>query len=901
MLGAVVETADEAVYFVERQGPGERLEDFICLYRNRKARLLASSAGDLSSLAAVMPAPLPDGFARILSRVLDQVRPESLLHRFKDHEGTDFLIRLNPMDERLIVSLREANPVAGLDQVQRLEKLHKDLEARFLAFLHAVPAAVYFKTPDGRYLLHSTYGSEFYGLNPEDMIGRTDQEIHPTDLGNRLRENDLAVMKAGKTVTVDEMAVLNGRERIFESIKFPVTASDGALVGLGGISLDVTEERQTMTERDAALALIEGIFEASSIGIAKSTIRDDTGRIVDFRNDLVNRAAQRLLRYRGGTLVGNSLLGAFPEARDTGLFQKFVDAIETSQLQQFEYRQPTAEGDVWLEVRAIAFRDGIVDTFSDITPRKKAEADLMAQERRIRTVLEQAGEAIVTISPGGLIESLNRAAQRVFGRDEHDTIGAPVNVLFSTYEAENLKHLMAGWPVEDDEAATKFMRLSGASPSGRKFPFDAALTRMSLGGRQIYILTGRDTTERELLQSQFVQTQKMASLGQMAATLTHELNQPLNVIRMEADMAIMSDENGTSPLIARFRAIRRQTQRMAEMIRHMRGFARKEGGRPSDFLLSQALLGAARLLEAELERAHIRFNVDVAQSHLLTTGFAIQVEQIVINLVQNARDAVVQNARDAAAQNGRSVKGDGPIGEISLYLAEEAALNMSWFTVRDTGGGVVAAHKDKIFDAFFTTKEEGKGTGLGLANVLTIVRRMGGSVSVENVPGGAEFRVTLPASGARAKSGGAGEAVSYEARPSENAPGLLNPGVTRIDARVFVVEDEKEAMEMVATYLTALGCVVETFQEGRAAADAFAAAAADIVITDLRMPGMDGKALFRLLRARDPRLPVIFVTGSSHIGEISDHLQDGNTALLEKPLDLITLGRKVLEMISDRQ
>jgi two-component system cell cycle sensor histidine kinase/response regulator CckA len=284
----------------------------------------------------------------------------------------------------------------------------------------------------------------------------------------------------------------------------------------------------------------------------------------------------------------------------------------------------------------------------------------------------------------------------------------------------------------------------------------------------------------------------------------------------------------------------------------------------------------------------------------MAQGDPAQMEQVVLNLAVNARDAMPDGGdltvvTERVEVGGGAVDGDrsGPRRYVVL-------------TVRDTGVGIPAEHRGRIFEPFFTTKPRGRGTGMGLAMVYGIVRNHGGTVEVESEEGrGTTIRVLLPEAEAVPESAEAevaaapAAAASSPASPAEASA----PPVAAEDGRgasVLVVDDEEMVRNVVVRMLSARGYRVTAVCNGREAVDAYRARPGgfDLVIIDMLMPEMDGRACFHALRQADPGVRAILCTGWGSEETIQDLLEAGMRGLVRKPYEGDQLARAIREALA---
>ncbi len=245
----------------------------------------------------------------------------------------------------------------------------------------------------------------------------------------------------------------------------------------------------------------------------------------------------------------------------------------------------------------------------------------------------------------------------------------------------------------------------------------------------------RDESLREDMNERLAHADRLTSLGETAAKLAHEINQPLAVINMAAENALleMEGENGDPAYVeARLQAISEQVGRLRELIEHIGSFARRLEPGDQPFDIGEAVSSATKLFASELAKDDIALDLTLSEGPVFTTGKSIHLEQVVVNLISNGRDAILNHAgtaQDAARRVRVLVEASGDHAEISIS---------------DTGGGIPEEIRASVFEPFFTTKAAGKGTGLGLSVVERIVTGINGRIGVENTGDGCCFRISLP-------------------------------------------------------------------------------------------------------------------------------------------------------------
>ncbi|WP_158240456.1 ATP-binding protein [Telmatospirillum siberiense] len=506
--------------------------------------------------------------------------------------------------------------------------------------------------------------------------------------------------------------------------------------------------------------------------------------------------------------------------------------------------------------------------------KRRAAQELKESEGRYRSLVELSPDAIIVHTQGIIIFS-NSAADTLF----HAAPGTPlvgkrmIDLMQSEPSGGHHPHLEAEG-IPEGVVEERLTRLDGGV-------FAAEVTAASIifhgvHARQVVI---RDITERKQVQEQLVQTAKLATLGEMAAGMAHELSQPINIIRMAAEGALlMIDRRKASQEYQekQFALMAAQAGRMAEIIDHIRIFSRQDTGSVAVFDARDSVSMAVQLMESQLQADGIEVTSAVPGQSCPVLGRPVQLEQVIINLLTNAQDAV-KTVNTMAAQAGRILVETAlsPSGDLRIVVA-------------DNGTGIGEPHLDRIFEPFFTTKEVGSGTGLGLSVSFGIITAMGGRLEARNLsPRGAQFTITLPLAGEQPRStGGADPAPVDTAFPA---------GPAR--RHILLVDDEPQAIDTMGTYLREFGYRVSQATSGNTAFHLFESDPADVVVTDVRMPDGDGEELVRKLRKVSPALPIVVVTG--HIGT-TESLEDAAApalTILKKPISLAAMAKAIENLL----
>ena len=393
-------------------------------------------------------------------------------------------------------------------------------------------------------------------------------------------------------------------------------------------------------------------------------------------------------------------------------------------------------------------------------------------------------------------------------------------------------------------------------------------------GRQLLHGVLLDVTEQKQLQTRLAQTERMEAVGQLASGVAHDFNNLLTIIKGYSSMLMERSPDGPDSRAAL--EIQQAADRAAALTHQLLAFGRKQTLQPRVLDLNTIIRGLEKMLRRVLSE-----NVDLAIRTVPGLGFVkadpVQMEQVLLNLVVNARDAMPKGGRLTITTAARHIDSDS--GEDETFVRAGDYVTLS---VTDTGTGMNAATRARIFEPFFTTKEVGKGTGLGLATVYGIVKQSNGYIAVESEPGrGTTFCVSLP----RAEN---------EEPTTRKAP--MPETRKRGTGTILLAEDEPLLRELGETILTQAGYKVLTAPDSGAIKALLAgySGTIDLLLTDVIMPGISGPELVRLVRQSRPTIKVLYMSGYAD-DEIED--LDHDAGFLQKPFTPSELTAKIAEVL----
>jgi PAS domain S-box-containing protein len=549
----------------------------------------------------------------------------------------------------------------------------------------------------------------------------------------------------------------------------------------------------------------------------------------------------------------------------------------------------------WFSETKAAIRDkdgriiGLVGIARDVTERVESAQALQASEVRYRkqsnilnSILDAMGEGVVVTDPNGRFVLFNRQANAILGVGMNDALPAEWADIYGTYHPDRktplspdqqpLVRAMRGEEVRDMEIFVRNDVVAGATVAITATPLKYEETG-GIGGVAIV----RDVTEQRRLEEQLLQAQKMEAIGQLAGGVAHDFNNLLLVMQSCAEFVLQDLPEGDQKR-EDVGEILAATRRASALTRQLLAFSRRQACQPRALDLNEVVANVEGML-----RRLIGENVDLVTS--LSPGLGLvradngQMEQIILNLTVNARDAMPEGGRLVIATSNVELVDD----DVAKYPGVPRGPYVR-LSVSDTGIGMDAATQKRIFEPFFTTKEVGKGTGLGLSTVYGIVQQSGGHIRLHSeLRHGTRFDV-------------------YIARVDASIDTTSSPRRSRTipvkgSGTILLVEDDDAVRHVSARILRDYGYTV---LETRRPSEALAVCAEnkgtiDLLLTDIVMPETSGPKLAKELSSRYPNLRVLYMSGYSGIAPISDRTLTGHADYIEKPFAASALAEKVRE------
>jgi two-component system cell cycle sensor histidine kinase/response regulator CckA len=513
----------------------------------------------------------------------------------------------------------------------------------------------------------------------------------------------------------------------------------------------------------------------------------------------------------------------------------------------------------------------------DVTERHRAERALRETNDTLQTLIQASPLAIVTTDLNGTVSEWNVAAERMFGWFAGDVLGRPIPIIPVEQLEDDMRRLSASGEHSFTGYEARCARKDGTLVD--VYVSTAALR--GTGGMLGTVWVMADVTERKMMEEQLRQAQKMDAVGQLAGGVAHDFNNLLTVITSYGQF-LLNALPEQDPRRSDAHQITQAAARAASLTRQLLAFSRRQVLQPQVLDLNEVIGDMERLLRRVISE-DIALVTQFESSIGAVKADRGQIEQVVMNLVVNARDAMPNGG--VLAISTRVVHLDAG------YARRHAGVNPGKhvvFAVRDTGVGMDAATQQRIFEPFFTTKAKGKGTGLGLSTVYGIVRQSGGHIEIRSAPGrGTTFEIILP---------------QVSATVPTKAEHVMHSALPRGTETLLVVEDEDAVRVIVRRVLRDQGYAILEARDGNEALHICAQKGdtIDLVLSDVIMPGMGGRELARALAASRPTLPILFMSGYNDDGELAGSGADLSTGVLAKPFTSETLARQVREALDRR-
>ncbi len=770
---------------------------------------------------------------------------------------------------------------------KRAQAAREESEQRFRAIIEDSQAGYFRLDRQGCYVSVNRAWLGMHGYTtPEEVVGQP-FSFTQTEEGLPAVQSILDRLLAGEPVPVAELTrrCKNGSVGTHTFSAHPIREGS-AIAGLEGFLIDTTSLKRA--EADYAM-----LFEKMLDGFAlHEMIFNAAGQPCDYRFLAVNPGFEHMTGLPAKSVLGKTIREVTPGIEPFWI-ETYGRVATTGEPELFEHF--SAELNRHFEVSAFRPAPGrFACVIVDITERKLAEAEALRYQAQLEAIYDNAPLMMCLVNERREVERMNRAMATLSGRtladadarrhgdilgclnalDDPAGCGAGPHCLNCTLRTAVADTFKTGLPQSGVETS-HFL----ASPGGRReVRLSASTALVRIAAETKLLLCLEDVTVRKQLEQQFLQAQKMEAVGQLAGGVAHDFNNILAAIIMH--LHLLQEGTGLDVTMAgALKEVQSYAQRAAELTRQLLLFSRRKTAQTKRLDVNELLEGMLKMLRRVLGE-HIETKLETARDGQWVDADPGMLEQIVMNLCVNARDAMPQGGRltlaTATVEFPEGHSHSHPDGRAGRFVC---------LSVQDAGCGMDESTLKRIFEPFFTTKEVGKGTGLGLATVYGIARQHQGWVQAESAVGlGTTFRVYLPRTAAPETSF-TDKDITVMPRGSET---------------ILLVEDEPGLLKLAATILRRCGYRVLEARNGVEALSVWqeTGGEAELLFTDVVMPGgVGGLELMERLHAIKPGLKVILSSGYSlelARRKVGQHEQ---ARLLAKPYDPVTLAKTVREVL----
>lgn len=715
----------------------------------------------------------------------------------------------------------------------------RDRERLLAQAVESADDLVSLTTCDDRFVYVNRAFERTYGYSLEELVGQSPEMLKPeiadpTKSHRAIRTSTLAHGWKGTLINRRK----DGSALLVRLKTSPVKDSSGKTIALLGVARDITEEKRLADLQQRDSQILARLNDAV-IGT------DLQGNVIYW-----NLAATRLMGWSAGETMGRSFLAYHPENERTQRWERFQRVLQGETL--VGERQATRKDGrpVWVHSHISLYHDergdpiGVISVARDIDEQKHAESISQAKEARFRATFEQAGLGITLVDLDGRFMRANTKFCEIVDYTEAELTSRTFREITHpddlARDLEHVRKLLAGGTTSYT-LEKRYLR-KGGEPVWVELT--TSLVRRPDHAPDYFIAMISDITSRRALETELRQTQKMEAIGQLAGGVAHDFNNMLMAIQGHVSLI---DLETNLPREAResLVEIMDATNRAANLTRQLLLFSRGKAFDPAQLDLNVSIRNATKIL-TRLIGERVSIKPLLWPQPLPIYADPSMIDQVLINLAVNARDAMPQGGTLLIATVEEDFPHSANQGDQQMISERCACL-----VVTDTGTGMPPEVLAKIFDPFFTTKEEGKGTGLGLATVHSVVTQHEGKIVVESEPGkGTTFRVFLP--------------LCVKAVPIVPLPATFPEACKGQGESILIVEDDANVRMVIANTLARHGYHVKTAADADIAVRIWKESTKkiDLLIVDMVMPGqLTGWQLADDLTTRDPSLRVIYMSG----------------------------------------
>jgi PAS domain S-box-containing protein len=683
---------------------------------------------------------------------------------------------------------------------------------------------------------------------------------------------------SGEILGVREMEIVgaSGR-RIPIEVNSHLIWRDGQPIGIQGIVREITQRKRVEAALHESEERYRDLFENAN----------DIMYTLDLEGNLtsLNKAGERITGYNREELL-NGPIAPLLAPGEAEIMRQMLERklIGSDSLTTYELEAATKDGQrLFLEVSSrLIYRAGrpagIQGIARDISDRKRAQEEITKSEERFRALIENSSDMVAVLGPEGFVRYASPSACRILGYSAEEIVGKSVFELVHPGDRRAVTAAWNRWNQGTQSGVPTELRVLHQNGTWRTVEATDAnlLKNEAVSG---VVINARDITERKHLEEQLLHSQKMDAIGRLAGGLAHDFNNLITAINGFSDLLLMNLHEG-DPLRHHVDEIKKAGQRAASLTRQLLAFSRKQVLQPKVLDLNRVVSDMDQMLR-RLIGEDVDLETDLAGDLWHVKADPGQIEQVIMNLAINARDAMPEGGRLLiGSSNVRAPAG-------ARNQIEDFHPDCVMLRVADTGSGMDPDTISRIFEPFFTTKGKGKGTGLGLSTVYGIVEQSGGRIAVSSEVGqGATFDIYLP--------------KSDERRASDQDLGHTLEALGGSET-ILLVEDEEAVRNLGSQLLASKGYkVLEAANGGEALliCEQYPNRI-HLMLTDVVMPNMSGRQLAERLAPIKPDMKIIYMSGYTDDTIIRRGIPSSETAFLNKPFTPDALMRKVRQVLGE--
>ncbi|MCK4762183.1 MAG: PAS domain S-box protein [Candidatus Aminicenantes bacterium] len=756
---------------------------------------------------------------------------------------------------------------------QEIEDALRESELKFRSLFDSAGNAI-FIMKNGKFTDCNQKATEVFGYRKKQITGKSLARFSPRKQPQGEKSKDLETAKiaaatAGKQQIFEWICVRQGGKPFWAEVslnRFELNKEYHLLAMVRDITSRKNAEKALQESKERYRAVFEGVNE----GILVADI--DTKRYI-----LTNPAAHRMLGYNEAGMKQLGIWDIHPKERRKSVITQFSSLVKGEKSLVANIPCSRRDGTIfYADFKAswamIDSTECLVSFFTDVTQRRDALKALEASEVRLRTILNslQVGVVIIDAETKTVIDS-NPVVAAMVGVPGEEIIGAACNKYLCTAEQGACPMLDLDQQVHNSEKTL-------LKANGEEIPILKTVSKITLGSKEYLLESFIDISEKKRLEAQLIQAQKMEAVGRLAGGIAHDFNNLLMAISGHTELTLMKMAQD-DPLRRRLEEIKKAGERAASLTRQLLAFSRKQMLKPEVLDLNKLVSGFKNMLKRLIgEDITFMFSLD-PKLHKIKAD-AGQIDQIILNLAINARDAMPGGGSLIIETDNVDID-----EHFCKLVAEAQPGKFVCLSISDSGVGMDQELSRQIFDPFFTTKDS--GTGLGLSVVYGIVKQHGGWIKVFSAPGiGANFQIFFP--------------IALEHKVLDTKEEIPPVDLTGNGEKILVVEDEESVRNVTIEALQENNYEVVAVASGKEAVEVLKAGKGeyDLTFCDIVLPDQNGLQLVEKLTKLQPNLRVLFTSGYPGQKSLWSDITKKGYLFIQKPFTLAAMLQAVKEALN---